>query len=48
MLRMGYLVIPGKDLAASCFTVKQGEVNVQLMKFENVQLKLCLSVQMLS
>lgn len=34
MLRMRDLVIPGKDLAASCFTMKQGEVNVQLMKFE--------------
>lgn len=41
-------VIRGRDLAASCFTMKQGEVNVQLMKFEDVQLKLGLSAQMLS
>lgn len=32
MLSMGDMVIPRKDLAASCFTMKQGEVNVQLTK----------------
>lgn len=32
ILSMGDLGMPGKELAASSFTTKQGEVNVQLTK----------------
>lgn len=35
MLSMGDLVVPGKDLATSCFTTEQGELNVQLTKIIN-------------
>lgn len=35
MLSMGDLVVPGKDLATSCFNTEQGELNVQLTEIIN-------------